>query len=139
MKAFKITVLAAAVMAGSFGIAQAADNDAPADSGYDAFGFYLRADAGWSFLDWTDNDNAPVFGGGIGYQLNDYLRTDVRADWAGNYAVAPDSRHEPHDGHRQHVLRCANDTAFTPYVGAGLGWGWANIDNARTTMASLIR
>jgi opacity protein-like surface antigen len=130
MKAFKITVLAAAVMVGSFGMAQAADSDVPVDSGYDAFGIYLRADAGWSFLDWTVNDNAPVIGGGIGYQMNDYLRTDVRADWAGNYDVAPGSDMSLTTVTGNLYFDWANDTAFTPYIGAGLGWGWANIDNA---------
>ncbi len=126
MKAFRITFLAAAVLTGTAGFALAADYDAPADTGGDAFGLYLRADAGWSFLDWTENDNSPVLGGGIGYQLNGYLRTDVRADWAGNYDVAPGAEMSITTVTGNMYFDWDNTSAFTPYVGAGLGWGWAN-------------
>jgi opacity protein-like surface antigen len=128
MKAFKLTILAAAMAIAVSGVARAADSDPPADYGSDPFGVYLRADAGWSFLDWTTNDNAPVFGGGVGLQINDYLRTDIRADWAGNYDVAPGADMSITTVTGNIYFDWANDSAFTPYLGAGLGWGWANGD-----------
>lgn len=130
MKAFKVSLLAAVLMVGGIAGAQAADADAPADTGSDAFGLYLRIDGGWSFLDWTTNDNAPVFGAGVGYQFNDYLRADVRGDWAGNYDIGPGAQMSITSLSGNMYFDWANDSAFTPYVGAGLGWGWAKIDGA---------
>lgn len=128
MKAFKMFLMAGVVALAGASQAFAADYDQPADSGSDPFGIYIRADGGWSFLDWTDNDNAPVIGGGVGYQFNDYLRTDVRADWAGNYDVAPGAEMSITTVTGNLYFDWANDSAFTPYLGAGLGWGWANGD-----------
>ena len=30
-------------------------------------------------------------GAGVGYKFNDYLRSDARIDWSGNYDVGPDA------------------------------------------------
>jgi opacity protein-like surface antigen len=127
MKAFKTLVLAGCVAAGFAASAQAADLDQSAV----ATGLYLRADAGWSFLDWTggtlSNDNAPTIGGGVGYRFSDYLRADLRGDWAGNYTVAPGSDMSISSVLGNAYLDWPTGTAFTPYVGVGAGYGWANI------------
>src|SRR5215217_7155393 len=63
--------------------------NAPSAEEYRDMGFYLRGDLGWSFLQWSGDDNAVSVGGGVGYQFNPYLRSDVRVDWSGNYDIAP--------------------------------------------------
>lgn len=89
-------------------------------------GIYLRGDLGWSFLEWSggDDDNGLMLGGGIGYQASDYLRTDLTVDWAGDYNVGPGPDISTLTVMGNAYFDWANDTAFTPYVGAGVGYGW---------------
>lgn len=134
MKSFKLVLLASAMTVGLAAAAHAADpsvpvEETPTPEQYQAMGFYLRGDLGWSFLDWGDKDNAFAVGGGVGYQFNDYLRSDVRVDWSGDYSVGNDA-----DASLTTVLGnlyfdWKNDTAFTPYVGAGAGYGWVSADD----------
>src|SRR6185295_19207491 len=63
MKSFKLVLLASAMTAGLAVAAHAADVTPPepettTPDQYQAMGFYLRGDLGWSFLDWGDDDNA---------------------------------------------------------------------------------
>lgn len=129
MKAFKTIVLAGCMIAGFAAAAQAADPYV--DQTAAATGLYLRADAGWSFLNWTggtlSNDNAPTIGGGVGYRFNDNLRADIRGDWAGNYNVAPGSDMSISSVLGNVYLDWPTGSAFTPYIGAGAGYGWADI------------
>jgi opacity protein-like surface antigen len=96
-------------------------------------GWYLRGDIGWSFLDWgPSHDSAFVGGGGVGYRFNENLRTDLRADWAGLY----DSPTGSNDISITTVLGnlyfdVPTGTAFTPYVGAGAGYGWGTYDGGK--------
>ena len=131
MKALKVSLLATAMLVAAGAAAQAADADVPADT-YEAMGFYLRADAGWSFLDWTqgDNDSALAVGGGAGYKFNENLRADVRLDWAGDYSIAPGADMSVTTVLGNLYYDMANDTMFTPYVGAGAGYGWTNVSGA---------
>ncbi len=91
-------------------------------------GFYLRGDLGWSFLEWSggDDDSAVSLGGGVGYQFNDNMRADVTVDWAGEYDVAPGADMSTTTVLGNLYFDWANDSAFTPYVGAGLGYGWVD-------------
>jgi len=135
MNSFKLVLLASAMTAGLAVAAHAADVTPPepettTPDQYQAMGFYLRGDLGWSFLDWGDDDNAFAVGCGVGYQFNDYLRSDVRVDWSGAYSVGDGA-----DANLTTVLGnmyfdWRNDTAFTPYVGAGAGWGWLGGDES---------
>jgi opacity protein-like surface antigen len=134
MRGLRTTFVIAAVALGALP-ALAADADPPevADTPaatYEKMGFYLRGDLGWSFLEWGggDDDSAFAVGGGAGYRFNDNLRTDLRVDWAGDYDTGGD------DLGVTTVLGniyfdWANDSIFTPYVGAGAGYGWASFDN----------
>lgn len=135
MKSFKLVLLATAMTAGLAVAAQAADVTPPepetvvTPEQYQAMGFYLRGDLGWSFLDWGDKDNAFAVGGGVGYQFNDYLRSDVRVDWSGDYDIGNDA-----DANLTTVLGnlyfdWKNDSIFTPYIGAGAGYGWVSADD----------
>jgi opacity protein-like surface antigen len=115
------------------GAAQATDAETvPADT-YQAMGFYLRADAGWSFLEWAggDDDSAFAVGGGAGYRFNENMRADLRLDYAGQYSVAPGADMSVSTVLGNLYFDIPTNTAFTPYVGAGVGYGWASIDNAK--------
>src|SRR3954447_8022620 len=91
MNSYKMFLLAGAMVAFAGTAAETADAEAVAPDTYKAMGFYLRADAGWSFLEWAGgkDDDALAAGGGAGYKFNDNLRADLRLDYAGQYSVAP--------------------------------------------------
>jgi opacity protein-like surface antigen len=102
---------------------------APTPEQYEQMGFYLRGDVGWSFLQWGNNDDAVTVGGGVGYQFNPYLRSDVRVDWSGNYNVGPGADLNMTTVLGNVYLDLPNATLFTPYIGAGAGYGWTSVDN----------
>ena len=113
-------LLGALAVLGSTGAAQAEDGS----------GIYIRADLGWSYMDWGEKDNAFVGGGGVGYQFNDWLRSDVTVDYGGSYDVG-----WLHGGKLSTVSGLANlyldiptGSSLTPYVGAGAGMTWVNND-----------
>jgi opacity protein-like surface antigen len=130
----------AIVAAGAFSAGQAAGADAPSNDYAEPFhgSFYVRGDAGWSFLDWESaNDDALTAGLGIGYQWSEFLRTDARADWSGPYE----------DGaiNLETTTLTANayidlpiTTTVTPYVGAGVGWGWMDGDDSGMAYSFMI-
>jgi opacity protein-like surface antigen len=133
MRAFKAAVVGSILMIGLAGPAFAADltppqQGAPTPEQYQQMGFYLRGDLGWSFLQWGDNDNAVDVGGGVGYQFNPYLRSDLRVDWSGNYNVAPGADANITTVLGNLYLDIPTGSMFTPYVGAGAGYGWATVD-----------
>ncbi|HEY7749268.1 MAG TPA: porin family protein [Aestuariivirgaceae bacterium] len=91
--------------------------------------FYLRGDIGWSFLTGSSGeDDALTIGAGVGYQWwNDILRSDVRVDWSGNYdTTITDLDATTLLGNT--YIDIPLDLTFTPYAGAGLGWGWVDRD-----------
>ena len=129
MKAFKISLLASLLLLPVAVSAQAADLQPEVTAAEsEAIGFYLRGDLGWSFLEWSggSDDSAVSFGGGVGYQFNPNMRADVTADWAGDYGVAPGADMSTTTVLGNLYFDWANDSAFTPYVGAGLGYGWVD-------------
>ena len=130
MKAFKISLLASLLLLPVAASARAADlaPDVTADNS-EAMGLYLRGDLGWSFLQWSggSDDSALGLGGGVGYQFNPNMRADLTVDWAGDYKVAPGADLSTTTVLGNLYFDWANDSAFTPYVGAGLGYGW--VDN----------
>src|SRR4029079_1754630 len=135
MKSLKLALLATAMTAGLAVVAHAADatppepEATPTPEQYQAMGFYLRGDLGWSFLDWGDSDSAFAVGGGVGYQFNDYLRSDVRVDWAGDYDVGDGANASLTTALGNVYFDWKNDSIFTPYIGAGAGYGWGEGDH----------
>ena len=129
MKAFKISLLVSLLLLPVAASARAADlaPDVTADNS-EAMGLYLRGDLGWSFLQWSggSDDSALSLGGGVGYRFNNNMRADLTMDWAGDYKVAPGADLSTTTVLGNLYFDWANDTAFTPYVGAGLGYGWVN-------------
>ena len=128
MKMFKV-ILLAGVLAVSSGGAYAADTDpyVPSDAATTT-GFYLRGDAGASFLNWSggNDDTSWVAGGGVGYQFNDNFRADVTADWSGSYSIAPGATLDTTVVLGNAYFDLKNNSMFTPYVGGGVGYGWAS-------------
>ena len=112
-------------------VAKAADSDLPPSPETDLGSFYVRGDIGWSFLEWNGgpDDSAPTVGGGVGYMWNEVLRSDVRLEWSGNYEMTiTDLDATTLLGST--YIDIPIDLTFTPYAGAGLGWGW--VDNGGT-------
>jgi opacity protein-like surface antigen len=129
MSILKMSLLSVAVLGSVSLTAHAADYTPDVPSEVDtASGFYVRGDAGWSFLQWSGgkDDSDFVIGGGVGYQLNDMLRTDLTVDTTGKYTVAPGSDISTTTVMGNVYLDWANDTPFTPYVGLGAGYGWVS-------------
>jgi opacity protein-like surface antigen len=130
MKSFKILMLAGA-MAATFAVsAKAADVDPgmPVAADPAMMGIYLRADLGWSFLEWAggNDDNAIAGGAGIGYKFNDNLRADITGELSGDYNVGPGATLNTKTVLGNVYFDWANDSMLTPYVGAGLGYGWVD-------------
>lgn len=101
------------------------DYTPPSDSSW-----YLRGDLGWSWLNWDggDNDGAMTGGGGIGYAYGNGVRADLRLDYSGEYktgtGLAPQEFSTTTALTNAYYDFQVSDIA-SPYVGAGLGWGWA--------------
>ena len=121
MKNFTRVLLSVGLLAGVAAPAIAADYTPEAV--VTASGMYLRGDAGWSWLS-TDEDDSSVLvlGGGLGYQFNDNLRTDLRVDWAG--LGDDDSSLTTVLGNVYFDIPL--ETIVTPYIGAGVGYGWVD-------------
>lgn len=99
------------------------------------WGFYVRADAGWSWTEgWDTDGNEFVGGGGVGYQFGDWIRADVVVDWSGKY-----SNLNYWYGFSSFTTVLGNayldiptGTFITPYVGGGVGSTFAGGDNGFT-------
>lgn len=136
MNTYKILLVAGALMAPLAGSAMAADYTPAVPSEVDTnTGFYLRSDVGASFLRWNafNNDTGLIAAVGAGYQWNDYLRTDITGQWAGGYNTGSAGTIHTTKVLGNAYLDLANSTPFTPYVGAGIGYGWAYGDSYAQT------
>jgi opacity protein-like surface antigen len=123
MKFITKALLGLGLMAGFTSTAAlAADAYAP-EPVVTASSFYIRGDLGWSWLD-TENNNDSVFllGGGLGYKFNDHLRTDARIDYAG----IGNDHHDFGSVLGNVYFDIPTGSVITPYVGAGLGYGWSD-------------
>jgi opacity protein-like surface antigen len=92
--------------------------------------FYIRGDIGWSFLEWSGgaDDNAATIGAGVGILWHEVLRSDVRLDWSGNYETTITDLDATTLIGNTYIDIPVNIMPITPYVGAGLGWGWVDDD-----------
>ena len=128
MKVLKNILFSAVVGFGLVGTAQAADFGAGPDqySASGQSGWYLRGDVGWGFLDWNggSDDNDVTFGGGVGYRYNENLRTDVRADFAGEYNVGGGTDLGFGTALVNGYFDFPLGGQITPYLGVGAGYGW---------------
>ncbi len=130
MNKFKMLVVVGVAMLPLSMTAHAADiaPDVPSEVETSQMGLYLRGDVGGSFLKWSggSDDESFVAGGGIGYQYNEMFRTDLTVDFTGDYKIAPGAEISTTTILGNAYLDFANDTMFTPYIGAGVGYGWVN-------------
>jgi opacity protein-like surface antigen len=160
----------------STGVAQSADlyqpqpepmMNAPEVTVQEASGWYLRGDAGYSFnrlrgaeffqgsndslVDFDDVDlkDSFILGAGVGYQINNYLRTDLTFDYMGKSDFngsttgfclnGVDTCSSSDKASMKAYSLMANVyvdlgtySYFTPYVGAGIGASyvkWTNLRN----------
>ena len=132
MKYLMNVLLASFALVPLASVAKAADYAAPAPQQTSASGLYFRGDLGGSWLDWGTATSPWAFtgGAGVGYQFDPNLRTDLTWDWSGNYTVAPGASVNTSLVLGNVYYDWKNDSAFTPYVGAGVGYGWQWSDNS---------
>ena len=126
MKKSSKFLMAAALVAGLSAPVQAADMDYSMAAALS--GLYVRGDIGASFLEWDggNDDTAFAFGAGLGWRFNDYLRADVRYSRAGKFKIGggTDLTASSVLGNIYFDLPL-RDMPIRPYLGAGLGYGWA--------------
>ena len=168
MHGFARKAIVAALLGGVAGPALAADYvDPPVEVAPVIGGWYIRGYIGMSNQDydgleldlfdipvahgWLDEGgfaSAPIVGGGVGYQFNDYLRGDITVEWRGKsdfYALdwlqvtaAPDITTDEYTGKKSELVFMANGYydigdfyGITPYVGAGIGASYNTISHFR--------
>lgn len=141
--------------------------DAPEVHVAEASGWYLRGDVGYSFnklrgADFFQGSNASLasfnstdlkdsfsLGAGVGYQVNNYLRTDLTFDYLfksdfngstkGGCGISTACTSKDYSSLRAYTLM-ANAYVdlgtygyFTPYVGAGIGGAYVKWDSLNNT------
>ncbi|GEO87315.1 MULTISPECIES: outer membrane protein [Alphaproteobacteria] len=142
--------------------------EAPEVQVTEASGWYLRGDAGYDFnklrgaeyfqgsnsnlVDFDDADlkNSFTLGAGVGYQINNYLRTDLtfdymfKSDFDGSTSGTCGSPLVPCTSSDVAAMRAYTLMAnayvdigsygmVTPYVGAGIGGAYVQWDNLKNT------
>ena len=148
MKQRKAILVGVAWLMASAGAAVGADvytpvTAPPTPEGYADSGWYLRGDAGWSWLDWSaadsNNANSVIAGGGVGYQWGQMFRTDVRFDYGFDYDLGHGDKASIGTVTANGYIDVPLGLPVTPYVGAGVGWGFVNLDSAMTRTVSRRR
>lgn len=136
---FKHSLLASAAAVLMVPAAIAADIGVPAqpapapyvqDDNY-ASGWYVRGDAGFSWLDidGLDDGGTAIVGGGVGYQIHQYFRTDLTVDHAYDHdagAFDVSGTTVLWNGYVDVPL----SMGFTPYAGLGAGYGFVDYSGA---------
>jgi len=93
-------------------------------------GLYVRGDIGAAMLEWDGgkDDTGFLFGAGLGWSFNQYLRADVRYSHAGKFKVGggTDLTASSVMGNIYFDLPL-QDWPLRPYLGTGLGYGWTDV------------
>lgn len=166
--------LVAALVCGSMSAANAADiyeppvvEAPPVYQPVDFGGWYIRGDLGYRWSDFRgadyitygyypgtgtldgDLDGGWSIGGGVGYQINRYLRTDVTLDywggtdftgetsgWCGEYRCTSldETSYDAWVLLANAYVDLGTYAGFTPYVGAGIGGTYLSWDDLRNTI-----
>ncbi len=185
MSSFRTVAVAAGItIAAAMGTAQAADFPQPKEPDYIEplppmemrGGVYIRGFVGmtnqdfrgldfielhdpnyqFTFLDKGSFDSGPLFGGGLGYQFNEWFRMDVTGEYRGKVDFTaldhamwvgegfPLEWTNDHRAKKSEWLILANAyldlgtwKGLTPYVGAGIGASRNTISNYRDINVSL--
>jgi opacity protein-like surface antigen len=163
MYGFARKALCAALLAGVAGPALAADYIEEPIEVVAVGGWYIRGYIGMSnqFFDGLESDlfpttgfgwyddggfgSAPIAGGGVGYEFNDYLRGDITVEWRGKadfYALDfiddGSITTNEYTAKKSELVFMANGYydfgdfyGITPYVGAGIGASYNTISHFR--------
>ncbi len=128
MHKLKMILAASVCLAGLAATAQAADFE-PVPEQFEAAApgaWYLRADVGWSFLEWSGgaDDDDITFGGGVGYRYNENWRADVRVDFSGEYDIGGGTDLGFGTALVNGYFDLPISSHIAPYLGAGVGYGW---------------
>jgi opacity protein-like surface antigen len=106
--------------------------------------FDLPDDHGW--YDEGGFSSAPIFGAGVGYEFNDYLRGDITVEWRGKsdfealdwFDDGGARRTNDYRAKKSELVFMANGyydigtwSGITPYVGAGIGASYNTISHFR--------
>ena len=97
--------------------------------------WYLRGDAGLgisSYAIW-DGELAFAAGAGVGYQYNSMFRTDITFDAAFDYEAnffGFSTSLDAYDVMLNGYFDFPMGSRLTPYIGAGVGYGWAEASAA---------
>jgi opacity protein-like surface antigen len=141
--------------------------DAPEVTVQEATGWYLRGDVGYAFSHLRgaeyfqgSNDNlvdfdhakikdSAILSGGVGYQINNYLRTDLTFDYltkskfnGGTVGICTDTVCTSDDRTSMQAYSLMANAYVdlgtygyvTPYVGAGIGGAYVKWNNLRNTI-----
>lgn len=172
MKRHLLALFAAGILAGPVNAADVYQpepplQDAPEVRVAETSGWYLRGDIGYSFnqlrgakfyqgsnanqasFDRHDLDNSYTLGGGVGYQINSHLRTDVTFDYLGksdftgsthgSCGVSSACTSRDLSSLQAYTLMAnayvdlGTYASFTPYVGAGIGGSYVKWDKLKNT------
>jgi opacity protein-like surface antigen len=128
MRRFGLALIVAATALTMAQAARAADVFAPPAEPEVFPSWYLRGDIGWSFLEWSggDDDDAIAAGVGVGYRFSPAFRADIRGDFAGDYNIGGGADMDVWTVLANGYFDIPTGTMITPYLGAGIGWGFVN-------------
>lgn len=128
MKRFKLLLSAVALLSISVSAAFANDGTYDWNPFVDNQGVYIAGQAGGTFPS-DDFDDGGSYALALGYQFSPMMRAELE----GAYRHT-DLEDAPGDADTYTAMLNAfwdfkNDTRFTPYIGAGIGWAFQSIDS----------
>jgi opacity protein-like surface antigen len=128
MSSVRTAILAMLYASASFSVVSITASAADMESAVSQDSLYFRGDIGWSFLDWNGgrDDDALSVGAGVGYLWSDVLRSDVRLDWSSNHDTTISDFGAMTLLGNTYINIDLKLTPITPYLGAGVGWGWVD-------------
>ncbi|MDH3741983.1 MAG: outer membrane beta-barrel protein [Hyphomicrobiales bacterium] len=103
--------------------------------------WYLRGDIGVGISDFAiwDDEIAIAGGGGFGYYYNQMFRSDITFDGAFDYeqrVLGVDVSLDTYSVMANGYWDIPAGGGFTPYLGAGVGYGWADASAAGFTAST---
>ena len=127
MKYWTMILLAGFTLVPLTVVAKAADMGGAAPvTEQDISGIYLRGDLGGSYLNWSGGGNSWAFIGdaGIGYQFDQNFRADLTYNRTSDFTPSAGNTLSTSTIMANGYYDWKNESSFTPYLGAGLGYGW---------------
>ena len=114
-----------------------------ATSGTAASGLYIEGRAGYNSPRVEDTDSSATYGGAIGYRFSPNFRAETDLSYRENDYSLSGVTGSGSEKHLSAMLNgyydFANNSRFTPYVGAGVGFDRATIEANYTASGSTIK